>query len=194
MQALKSILRLYGLLRAVPFLLRHAILARVLGPDRALSGESERIARLGGLAGQYVRAAFYRRTLGCVGRDVHFGYMSLLSKCDARVEDRVYIGRFCVIGLAEIGEGAMLADAVQVLSGRHQHGRPGESAGPMRENQLNFTRVRIGAGAWIGAGAIVMADVGENAVVGAGAVVIDPVPAGACVGGVPARPLSARAA
>ena len=37
-----------------------------------------------------------------------------------------------------------------------------------------MTLVRIGAGAWIGSAAVVMADVGANSIVGAGSVVTKP--------------------
>jgi acetyltransferase-like isoleucine patch superfamily enzyme len=39
-----------------------------------------------------------------------------------------------------------------------------------------MVQVRIGPRAWIGEGAVVMADVGETSMVGAGAVVAAPVP------------------
>ena len=48
-------------------------------------------------------------------------------------------------------------------------------------------RVAIGDGAWIGANATVMADVGRHAIVGAGSVVVHPVPDYAIVAGNPAR-------
>src|SRR5205085_10328307 len=108
----------------------------------------------------------------------------------ATLGNHVYIGRFCSIGWAEIGDDAMLGDGVQVLSGRHQHGRAADAGGVLRDNPQEFSRVTIGAGAWIGAGAIVMADVGARAVVGAGAVVVKPVGVGERVGGVPAKPLT----
>ena len=55
---------------------------------------------------------------------------------------------------------------------------------PCAINQPARIPVRIGAGAWIGSAAVVMADVGRDAVVGAGAVVTSRLPiasiAGAC--------------
>ena len=52
--------------------------------------------------------------------------------------------------------------------------------------------VRIGAGAWVGSGAVVLADVGRDTVVGAGAVVTKPLPDRVLAAGVPARVLRRR--
>ncbi|MFP4145330.1 MAG: acyltransferase [Phycisphaeraceae bacterium] len=185
----KSLLHRIAWLRALPHRLRYALAARLLGPERALSGVSERLAKLPGITGVHVRQAFYAASLAETGRDVHFGYLSLLSKPGARIGDGVYIGRLCTIGWATIGEEAMLADGVQVLSGRHHHAGPGEVQPEPGAHRLMIREVRIGRRAWIGANAVIMADVGDGAVVGAGAVVVRPVPAGARVGGVPARML-----
>ena len=56
------------------------------------------------------------------------------------------------------------------------------------------TLVRIGAGTWIGSGAIVMADVGKNSVVGAGSVVSKPLPDNVVAAGAPARIIRERIA
>ena len=90
---------------------------------------------------------------------------------EACVGERAYIGRLCSIGFADIEDEVMVADGVQILSGGREHGRAtGERT--MQEQSQTLRRVRIGRGAWIGAGAIIMADVGEGAIIGAGAVVI----------------------
>lgn len=194
MSVAKSIAKILGTLRALPHVVCHLFWKAAIGPDRAFTGASESIARVPGVIGVYARQFFYKGTLARVGVDVHFGFMSLFSKRAATIGDRVYIGRFCTIGWAEIGDDVMLADGVQVLSGRHQHGSEaasGSSGKALRDNEQSFSKVTIGKGAWLGAGAIVMADVGEGAIVGAGAVVVKPVPAGAKVGGVPAKALGA---
>lgn len=160
---------------------------RLLGA-RAFSSASESIARIPGLRGVYQRQAFYRRTLQHCGQDVYFGWHSVFSMRQARVGDRVYIGRFCSVGFAEIGEETMLADHVQILSGGHEHTRGDrDDAGTMHGQSQQYERVRVGRGVWIGAGAVVMADVGEGAIVGAGAVVSRPIPAHSIAVGVPAR-------
>lgn len=189
MSLVKTIAGVLGWIRAVPHILCHAVARPVLGEARAFSGSSERIARLPGMLGIYARQAFYRCTLRAVGADVHFGFMSLFSKRAATIGDRVYIGRFCTIGWADLGDDVMLADGVQVLSGGHQHGSEASGSQTLRDNEQTFTQVTIGKGAWIGAGAIIMASVGEGAIVGAGAVVTRPVPPATKVAGVPAKPL-----
>ena len=50
----------------------------------------------------------------------------------------------------------------------------------------------IGAGAWIGSAAIVIADVGPGTIVGAGSVVTKPLPANVIAAGVPAKVLRPR--
>ena len=186
----KTIAKCLGFVCALPHLLWYVISRLVLDTDRAFIGASERIAKMPGLLGVYARQAFYRRTLAGVGSDVYFGFMSVLSKPKAVIGDGVYIGRFCCIGYVQLGDGVMLADAVQVLSGRHQHGKESQDGKALRDNEQNFQQVSIGTGAWIGAGAVIMASVGDRTVVGAGAVVVKPVVADEKVGGVPAKPLN----
>ncbi len=174
-----------------PRLAAYRVARALLGEARALVGASESIARIPGLRGVYCRRAFYRRVLAGCGRDVYIGWQTTFSKPQARLGNGVYVGRGCSIGWAEIGDGALLADGVQVPSGGRQHGAADGEAG-FRDRPQEFRRVKIGAGAWIGAGAIVMADVGEGALIGAGAVVREAVPAGALAAGVPAEVVRRR--
>jgi acetyltransferase-like isoleucine patch superfamily enzyme len=172
-------------LAVLPRLASYAIALAVLG-RRAFGASSESIARIPGLRGVYARQAFYRRTLAHCGPDVYFGWMSVFSMHEARVGQRVFIGRFCSLGFADLGDEVMLADGVQVLSGGREHTRDDPSASIQSQRQ-SYQRVRIGRGSWIGAGAIVMADVGEHCIIGAGAVVNKPIPDHSLAVGVPAR-------
>ena len=169
---------------ALPRLIAYWLSRRLLG-RRAFGAASESIARVSGIRGLFLRQAFYRATLSACGRDAYFGWLSVFSMPEASVGERAYIGRFCTIGFAEIGEEAMLADHVQILSGGQEHGQAAGSS--MHEQPQTYSRVRIGRGAWIGAGAVVMADVGAGAIVGAGAVVTRPVPPRSVAVGVPAK-------
>lgn len=186
---LKTVGRTAGLLLALPTLVGYELASVAMGKERAFSLTSEKLAVRGGQLGIYARQAFYRHTTAGVGRDVCIGFMSVFSKPGVRIGNRVYLGRFCSVGWADIRDDVMLADGVQVLSGRHQHGASSVRGLALRDNGQTFRQVTIGRGAWIGAGAVVMADVGEGAVVAAGAVVVKPVPAYARVGGVPAKAL-----
>jgi acetyltransferase-like isoleucine patch superfamily enzyme len=58
---------------------------------------------------------------------------------------------------------------------------------PVRLKETNVKRVHIGRNSWLGANAVVMADVGDDAIVGAGAVVVQPVSSGTTVVGNPAK-------
>lgn len=113
-------------------------------------------------------------------------FLTVFSKTQAKIGDRVYIGQYCSIGWAIIGDDVLVADGVQITSGRHQHSQS-DGRRLHEDDDDRFVPVTLGNGAWIGAGAIVMADVGEGAVVASGAVVTRSVPAGKKVAGVPAK-------
>jgi acetyltransferase-like isoleucine patch superfamily enzyme len=88
--------------------------------------------------------------------------------------------------LVTIGDDALIAAGVHIPSGGQIHGIDLVDR-PIREQDGSVQRISIGRGSWIGANAVVMADVGANAIVAAGAVVTHPVPDWAVVAGVPAR-------
>lgn len=184
---LKRIAHVFGHALSLPLWARYRLMLLVVTPDRALSAVSERAARRPGLLGRYTRQALYHRLLRSVGEDVHFGYQTLLSKHAATIGDRAYLGRFCTVGWVEIGADARIADGVQLLSGAHHHGTASQG---VEDQAVTHRPIRIGSRAWIGANAVVMADVGDGAIVGAGAVVTRPVEPGTTVAGVPARPIT----
>ncbi|HWQ52532.1 MAG TPA: DapH/DapD/GlmU-related protein [Bryobacteraceae bacterium] len=91
-----------------------------------------------------------------------------------------------------IGAGTQIASGVQILSGAHQHSRS-PSGGISGAEDGIFTAVSIGPDCWIGAAAIIMADVGANCTVGAGSVVSRPIPSNSVAVGSPARVIKAVA-
>jgi virginiamycin A acetyltransferase len=139
-----------------------------------------------GLPGDYLRAAFYRLTLRGCTQDVRICFGTLFAHRDAVVGKGAYIGAYCVIGRAQIGERVQIASHVQILSGSRQHARDTDG-NILGAEQGVFQEVSIGEGSWIGAGAIVMADVGARSTVGAGSVVTKAVPDGVIAAGNPAR-------
>ena len=180
-----------ALILVLPWLLVYWAKIALLGPDRALEGSSESLSLIPGLRGNYMRRAF----LACVLAECHptasIGFGVLFSKTGARIEANVYIGPRCHIGLATIERDVLLAAGCHVTSGAQTHGF-GDLSRPIREQQGTPTMVYIGAGAWIGSGAIVMADVGRDTIVGAGAVVTKPLPELVIAAGVPARVIRSR--
>lgn len=166
-------------------LLAACALERRFGPGEhvfALCGEL--VAMLPGWPGSMVRKAFYGGALRACATRAYIGFGTMIVHRAASVGENVYIGPYGIIGTAEIGDGAKIASRVSILSGRHQHAAtPDGSASAVPA----FSAISIGAGAWIGEGAIVMANVGRGAVVGAGSVVVRAVPEGATVAGNPAR-------
>lgn len=94
-------------------------------------------------------------------------------------------------GGLEIGDEVLIGPHVKLLSAGHQiH----EGDLSIARNEIIGAPIRIGRGAWIGAGAIVLPGVtiGEGAVVGAGSVVTRDVGAFNVVAGNPARFLHRR--
>jgi virginiamycin A acetyltransferase len=190
-EALKACARGLATFVVLPLLLSFVVRRAVMGSDRALQGTSQLLALVPGLVGQYLRRAFLARALdGChTGVTVEFG--TLFSRAGARLGADAYIGPRCCLGLVDIGAGALLAAGVHVPSGPRTHGTDDPYV-DIRDQPGSLRRVHIGAGAWIGANAVVMADVGAHAIVAAGAVVTRPVDAYAFVAGVPARPIADR--
>jgi acetyltransferase-like isoleucine patch superfamily enzyme len=101
-----------------------------------------------------------------------------------RIGDRVFVngGATLVahVGIT-IGSDVHVGDLVAIYDTDHH---------PLDEVTPTGRRlIAIGDNAWLGRGALVLADVGEHAVVAAGAVVTRPVPPRTLVAGNPARPV-----
>jgi acetyltransferase-like isoleucine patch superfamily enzyme len=95
-------------------------------------------------------------------------------------------------GLA-IEEEALIGFESILLSSTHNAGRLDVA---VQAQGMYAAPVRIGRRAWLGMRVLVLPGVtiGADAIVAAGAVVTEDVPPGSVVGGVPARPISSRAA
>lgn len=121
-------------------------------------------------AGDYLRIAFYHQTLEQCPLENRIQFGSFFAHPQARLGKGIYIGAYCILGRAQIGDHTQIASSVQVLSGKKQHER-GEAGQIYGAERGHFETISIGADCWIGAGAIVMAEVGQGSTVGAGAVV-----------------------
>jgi len=138
-----------------------------------------------GMLGSYLRIAYYQFTLEQVGADCHMALGSFFASPHSSMGNRVGIGAYCVLGQVSLGDGTIMASGVQIISGSRQHLR--DEHGHLTDVGRNFDRIQIGQECWLGAGAIVMADLGDMVTVALGSVVFRDVPSGAVVAGNPAR-------
>jgi acetyltransferase-like isoleucine patch superfamily enzyme len=187
----KALLRGVATILILPHLAWWWVESRLVGRDRALEYATEALACLPGLSGRYLRRAFLARVLARCHPTSEIGFGAIFSKTGAVVDENVYIGPRCHVGLAHLERDVLLAAGVHVTSGPQSHGTADPGV-PIREQEGSRTLVRIGAGAWVGSAAVVMADVGAGTVVGAGAVVAKPLPDYVVAAGVPARALHSR--
>ena len=185
---------LFGLawLLMLPFSLSYLLLSLMLPADALLAGYSQLLSLLPGKVGVYLRAGFYRVSLGYCSPDAVISFLVLLSQRDTHISEGVYIGPQCNIGKCRVGRNTLLGSGVHIMSGKGQHNF-NDANTPIKDQGGTFTQVSIGEDCWIGNGALIMANVGDGAIVAAGAVVTHDVPARAIVAGNPAKVIRQRA-
>ncbi|MCP4189081.1 MAG: acyltransferase [Planctomycetaceae bacterium] len=139
-----------------------------------------------GIPGMYLRRAYYHLVLDQCDLDCAISFGTIFTKRQVRIEPKVYIGIHALIGSAWLKRGCLIGSRASLLSGPQLHDRyeSGEW-GPTEHSRI--VQIQIGAGAWIGEGAISMVNIDSGAMVAAGAVVSTPVPAHTMVAGNPAR-------
>jgi acetyltransferase-like isoleucine patch superfamily enzyme len=189
--ALKAVARVTATVAILPMLLSFAVKRLMLGPDRALEGSSQALALVPGVTGQYLRRAFLAHVLAACHPTATIEFGTLFSKTGARIDEHVYIGPRCQLGLVHLERDVLLAAGVHVPSGPETHGSA-DLTRPIREQPGRLQLVTIGAGSWVGSAAIVMADVGRDTIVGAGSVVTQALPDRVLAAGVPARVIRSR--
>jgi virginiamycin A acetyltransferase len=165
-----------------------ATLVRWSGSESLFVFFGQTLSLVPGTTGSYFRVAYYSQTLVQASVACRIGFGSFFSHREVVLRDGVYIGAYCIIGMADIGAHATIASRVSILSGRKQHGFGNDNV-PVQQQGGVFTQVSIGANCWIGEGSIVMANVGNGCVVGAGAVVTKDHGNGLILVGNPARVL-----
>jgi len=190
-EALKTIARALATGAATPMIVSFWIKTLIMDKDRALEGSTQALSLVPGLTGQYLRWAFLAHALegGCASSaTIEFG--TLFSRAGARIDEDVYVGPRCHLGLVHLERNVLLAPGVHIPSGPQTHGT--DPSRPIREQPGERRLVRIGAGSWIGSNAVVLADVGRESIVAAGAVVTHVVPDWVIAAGVPARVVRQR--
>lgn len=187
----KKFLHFFCILLASPWLVMFWISSLLIGKDRALEGASQALAGLPGLPGMMVRRAFLSCVLAKCHPTADIGYGCLFSQTGTIIDEGVYLGPRCHIGLCQLGKGTLIAAGVHIPSGAQTHSFDDLDT-PIKDQGGSRTMVTIGEGCWIGSAAVVMADVGNGSIIAAGAVVTKPIPAMVIAGGVPAKVLKQR--
>ena len=190
-ESLKAAARGAAHLTVLPLWPSFAVRAALLGRDRALESSMQWLSLIPGLIGQYVRRAFLSHAIAACHRSVVIECGVTLSRAGARLDENVYIGPGCRLGLVHLEREVLLAGGVHIPSGGQTH-RIDNLSLPIREQPRGERLVRIGAGSWIGEAAVIMADVGYGSVIGAGGVVTREIPPHCVAAGVPARVLRRR--
>ncbi|OWK34597.1 acyltransferase [Fimbriiglobus ruber] len=189
--AIKAMVHAVATIAVAPWLVSYWVGALVIGKNRALEGASQALALLPGITGIYLRRAFLARVLARCDRSAEVGFGTLFSQVGAVIEENVYVGPRCHLGLVYLQKDVLVAAGVHIPSGGQTH-YSDDPTRPIREQGGERRAVTIGAGAWIGSAAVVLADVGAGTIVGAGSVVTKPLPANVIAAGVPARVIRPR--
>jgi acetyltransferase-like isoleucine patch superfamily enzyme len=162
-----------------------------LGPDKAFPGWSQSFALIPGLAGIYLRRAFYHLVLPRCEPGCCLCFGTMFSHPTAEIGRNVYVGLYGCLGDVTLEDDVLLGSHVSIVNGGGQHGI-GRLDVPIREQPGTWPRVTIGRDSWIGDRSIVLADVGRHCVIGAGSVVTRPIPDYAIAVGNPARVIRFR--
>jgi len=187
----KATVRFVALVAVFPVLVGFWTNAALVGRNRALESSSQLLSLFPGIAGQYLRRAFLQRVLAGCHHSALVEFGTLFSQSGAILDANVYVGTRCQLGLVHLERDVLLASAVQIPSGGKTHYFD-DATKPIREQGGERKMVTIGAGAWIGTGAIVLADVGKGTIVAAGAVVTKPLPENVIAAGIPAKVIRHR--
>jgi virginiamycin A acetyltransferase len=162
--------------------------------ERRFAADSERVfntcaqtvALLPGLPGMILRRGFYRVALDSCARDCFIGFGVVFTHRAVLVEPHVYIGPYALIASSRLREGCLIGSRASILSGGALHAL-GPSGRWLPSDMTRMVQLEIGPGAWVGEGAIIIANLGAGAMAAAGSVVTMPVLGGVVVGGNPAR-------
>lgn len=135
------------------------------------AGQGQLLALVPGKIGSYLRVAYYHMTLESCPVNGYIGFGTVFPHPELELGCGYYIGGYCIIGMAKIGDHATIASHVSILSGKNQHGYK-EIGKPIQDQQGVFKKISIGENCWVGNNAVIMSNIGTQNVVAAGSVVV----------------------
>lgn len=162
-----------------------------VGKNSAFMSMSQLLSLFPGFFGSYIRGGFYRIAMNACSQNCLFGFLTTFSSPDIRIGNNIIFSTGANIGRCHIGADCIIGTYVMITGGKNQH-RFDTRDIPIRLQGGEFHPVTIGRDCWIGAGAIVMADLGEGCIIAAGSVVTRPTPPYSIVAGVPAKVIGER--
>lgn len=127
-----------------------------------------------------------------MGKDVMLHFGVVLDDPRTVFGDDVWVSVGTYVDYAIICDHVLIGQQVVILAGKNHHHFDRLDIPIKLQGNPEKEPVTIGKGAWIGANATIMADIGHDAIVGAGSVVTKPVPPFAIVAGNPARIIRMR--
>lgn len=184
-------LRGMATLAVLPLLISHRLCSVLRDADRSLESHSQLLALFPGLTGNYLRVAFYRVALEYCDPTATICFGTLFSKAGARIGKHVYIGPRCMLGLVSLENDVLLGPSVQIPSGPNTHGINRLDL-PIRLQAGKKNRITIGQDTWIGANAVVLADIAPQCVIAAASTVTKPIPTLVIAAGNPASQIRSR--
>jgi len=189
-KAIKRFIFFIAFILTLPLIIPTWIEAAVLGKysERVYGFCKELLAVIPTLIGTYLRLAYYKSVCTHIGFDIQMMTGSMIAHRDTTIRRGTIIGTYTIIGYADIGEDVICGARISVLSGKYQHGRPGERGNDDAKEE--YTRIFIGANSWIGEGSIILGNIGTNCTIGAGSVLMKEAPDNTTFMGNPARKVS----
>src|SRR5690349_11616754 len=110
-EVLKAAANALAMVAVLPALLSFAVKRIFLGPNRALEGSSQALALVPGAIGDYMRRAFLAQVLARCAWSATVRFGTILSQTGATIDDNVYVGPGCHLGLVHLERDVLVAAA-----------------------------------------------------------------------------------
>lgn len=182
---IKQLINVLAMLIVAPLVILFFTLSIIGSKDSAFTAFSQLLSLFPGHTGSYLRKNFFRICMQHCSINTYIGFATIFSQQNTRIEDGVYIGPQCNIGMCHIGANTLLGSGVHIMSGKKQHDFS-DLETPVKDQGGKFEQVSIGEDCWVGNGTLIMANIGKKCVIGAGSVVTQDIPDFSIAAGNPA--------